>query len=224
LIKDITVLWVTQQLCPEEATRSPIAPLPALPLTQAENLLQRLGNPDVVASRLAVPFELWGGLLEHGGWRQRLYERRNNIPEKWSIWQWLREGVSDIGEQVGWERIDFQQGFVGAKGVEQATASVLSRQLAIAGQRYELQVIPLEEGVWRLELRNSSGDSARDRIPGGLKLRLLTEDLQPFDNNEDVATTAVDQLYVEVALAPGEGLVWEIEPIPENYEREILRF
>ena len=91
---------------------------------------------------------------------------------------------------------------------------------AIAGQRHELQIIPLEEGVWRFELWNSSGD----RIPGGFKLRLLTEHLQPFDNNEDVATTAVDQLYVEVAIAPGEGLVWEIEPIPENYEREILRF
>jgi hypothetical protein len=62
------------------------------------------------------------------------------------------------------------------------------------------------------------------RIPSGFKLRLLTEDLQDFENNEDVATTAVDHLFVEVALEPGEGLVWEIEPMPENYDREILRF
>lgn len=61
-------------------------------------------------------------------------------------------------------------------------------------------------------------------IPGGFKLRLLTEDLQPFPNNEDVATTAVELLFVDVALQPGEGIVWEIEPLPENYDREILRF
>ena len=43
-------------------------------------------------------------------------------------------------------------------------------------------------------------------------------------NKEAEPTTAVEQLYIEVAIAPGEGLVWEIEPIPDNYEREILRF
>ncbi|MBD2244079.1 hypothetical protein [Nostoc sp. FACHB-888] len=29
---------------------------------------------------------------------------------------------------------------------------------------------------------------------------------------------------LEVALLLGEGIVWEIEPLPESYEREILRF
>jgi hypothetical protein len=55
-------------------------------------------------------------------------------------------------------------------------------------------------------------------------LRLLTEDLQVFEGNEDVALTAKEQLYIDVTLAPGEGLVWEIEPFPENYDREILHF
>jgi len=31
-------------------------------------------------------------------------------------------------------------------------------------------------------------------------------------------------IYVDVVLEPGEGLVWEIEPIPEVYGREILNF
>ncbi len=57
-----------------------------------------------------------------------------------------------------------------------------------------------------------------------MKLRLLTEDLQTFLNNEAVAATAVDRLYIELKLEAGEGLVCEIEPIPENYEREILQF
>jgi hypothetical protein len=52
----------------------------------------------------------------------------------------------------------------------------------------------------------------------------LSEDLQPFDGNQDVATTATDYLFVDVVLEPGEGLVWGVEPMPENYDREILRF
>jgi Protein of unknown function (DUF1822) len=75
--------------------------------------------------------------------------------------------------------------------------------------------------IWRFQLRNATVGAA---IPGGFKLRLLTEDLQPFPNNEDIATTAVEQLFVEVALEAGEGIVWEIEPLPENYDREILKF
>jgi Protein of unknown function (DUF1822) len=61
-------------------------------------------------------------------------------------------------------------------------------------------------------------------IPGGFKLRLLTEDLQSFPDNESVATTAIEVLAVEVALEAGEGIVWEVEPLPENCDREILRF
>jgi len=224
LIQDINVLWVARQ-CLEEPTRREIAPLPALPLAQAENLLQRLGNPDIITPRLAVPFELWGALLEHGGLRQRLYELRQGLPEQWSILQWLRTGVSDFGQQVGWGRIELQPNLAGVRGVKQApTSPVLSRQLAITGQQYELQVLPVgnpEERIWRFELRHAA---LGERIPGGFKLRLLTEDLEAFENNEDIATTAVDQLYIEVTLQPGEGLVWEIEPIPENYDREILRF
>jgi hypothetical protein len=225
LIQDLNVLWVARQLCPEETTRSSVAPLATLPLAQAENLLQRLGNPDLTLPRLAVPFELWGALLEHGAWRQQLYERRQGWPEQWSVLQWLRTGVSALARQLSWERIEFQPSFIGAKGVG-ATGheTALFRQLLIIGQSYELRVLPQgnpDEQVWRFELQHAS---AGGRIPQGFKLRLLTEDLQPFENNEDVAKTAVDQLYIEVAIAPGEGLVWETEPLPKNYDREILRF
>ena len=71
---------------------------------------------------------------------------------------------------------------------------------AYTGQIYELTITPqsqLNATIWYFELRNAAVGAA---IPGGFKLRLLTEDLQPFPNNEDIATTAVEQLYVEVAL------------------------
>lgn len=81
LIHDINVLWVMRELCPETATKSEIEPLPILPLAQANNLLKRLGNPTLAFPRRAIPFSLWGALLEHGGWRQRLYEKRLGLPE-----------------------------------------------------------------------------------------------------------------------------------------------
>lgn len=224
LITDINVLWVSRQLCPEEPTKAAIAPLPTLPLSQAENLLQRLGNPAILNPRLAIPFPLWGALVEHGGWRQRLYNFRLGRTDLWSIRQWLQAGVSELAQQFGWTRLEFQPSLVGARGAESAAASaILTRQLVIAGKAYELRVIPHEqlEGVWRFELQTAL---MGDRLPGGFKLRLLTEDLQPFENNEDVAIEAVDRLFVEVAIEPGEGLVWEIEPLPENYDTEILQF
>ncbi|OUL19965.1 hypothetical protein BV378_30920 [Nostoc sp. RF31YmG] len=225
IINDISVLAVTQELCPQTTTRSAISPLPNLPQQQAQNLIARLGKSEVLTPRLAIPFQLWGGLIEHGGWRQSLYQQRLGLPEQWSVLQWLQSGVSQAAETIGWGRLNLQLSFVGGKGVEATQPdSILSRQLAIAGQTYELLVIPQGEPdapIWRFELRNATVGAA---IPGGFKLRLLTEDLQPFPSNEDIATTAVEQLFVEVALEPGEGIVWEIEPLPENYDREILKF
>jgi Protein of unknown function (DUF1822) len=99
----------------------------------------------------------------------------------------------------------------------------LSKELVIAGEQYELRVIPqgnISDRLWRFEVGSVSGQL----IPAGFRLRLLTEDLQSFENNSDTATTDTEQLYLEVLLEPGEGLVWEIEPLPDNYEPEILRF
>ena len=50
-----------------------------------------------------------------------------------------------------------------------------------------------------------------------MTLRLLSEDLQPFEHNEDRAEEESDRLYVDVRVQPGEGLVWEVEPTPDDY-------
>lgn len=224
-IADVSVLWVARQLGIEETTKAAIAPLPALSLAQADNLLARLGDRSIIVPRLAIPFTMWGALLEHGGWRKQLYQKRLGRQEQWSAIEWLQRGVSEFAQQWGWERVSLQSAWQGSRGEETAApASILSRQLAIEGQAYELRAIPvgnLEERVWRFELRNTAMGGM---IPSGFKLRLLTEDLQAFDNNEDVASEVVERLYVEVAIAPGEGIVWEVEPSPEDSDLEILRF
>ncbi|TVP61655.1 MAG: DUF1822 family protein [Nodularia sp. (in: Bacteria)] len=225
IITDISVLSVAREFCADEVTRMTTVELPTLPQAQAENLITRLGKPEIITPRLAVPFPLWGGLIAHGGWRQRLYEQRLGLPEQHSVMQWLQSGVTQIAAAMGWEKLNLQLSAAGARSIEERQPGVsLSHQLAIAGQSYELLITPQGEPNtthWRFELRNATMGAA---IPGGFKLRLLTEDLQPFPNNEDIATTAVEQLYIEVALEAGEGIVWEVEPLPDNYDREILKF
>lgn len=225
IIDDMSIFPAIGELCPNEPTKTQIIPPPPLSPTQAENLINRLANPAIIAPRLQVPFTIWSALIANGGWRQSLYQRRLGLPEQFSILTWLERGVSQFASQLGWSRFNLQTGFAGARSLEQSQKTlILSRQLAIAGQSYELRIVPQThngERTWRFEFRNAIADGA---IPGGFKLRLLTEDLQPFPNNEDIATTATDLLFVEVALAANEGIVWEIEPLPENYEREILRF
>ncbi|MEH1940468.1 MAG: DUF1822 family protein [Nostoc sp.] len=222
LIADINVLWVTRQLNDPEPLRAEIAPLTPIAKTQAENLLERLGHPDVKFPRLAVPFPLWGALLAHSGWRKKLYELRQGLLVQWSVPQWLQTGVANFAQQWGWEKRQFVVVPAGMRSAEPFLG--LSRQITVAENTYELRIFPKsasEDYVWRFELRNTTPDG---QIPAGFKLRLLTEDLQAFENNEDTATTPVDMLYLEVILELGEGLVWEIEPAPEDYDREILRF
>jgi Protein of unknown function (DUF1822) len=223
LIGDLSLLWVTQQINPAEVTQVELPALPALPLVQANNLLERLGNPAILQPRLAVPFETWGALLEHGGWRQRLAEQRRSIPQQ-SIWHWLERGVDRLGQSLGWEQIQLQPSLAASRGDAVSPTTLLARQLTIASQPYELRIVPLGQAdsrVWRFELRSLSVGGL---VPAGFKLKLLTEDLRSFEGSEDSASTAIEQLYVEVALEPGEGIVWEIEPIPEAFDREILRF
>lgn len=76
LTRDLSTLWVTIQFCPEAQTRADVVPLVALPATQVENLIQRLGDSSVAFPRLAVPFTLWGALMANETWRQRLYQQR----------------------------------------------------------------------------------------------------------------------------------------------------
>jgi Protein of unknown function (DUF1822) len=226
LIHDLNVLWVSQQLQPDQITQAKVSDLPVLSLAQAGNLIQRLGNPEVRVPRLAIPFGQWGALLAHGGWRQRLAEQRRELPEQHSVWEWLQTSLSQIAEQRGWQQMQIQPQFSTARGIESAVTTVMvSRQLRIAGQFYALNIMGVEEDrprVWRFELRPLAPGG---QIPEGFKLRLLTEALQSFAGNEDTAASLpVTHLSIDVALAPGEAIVWEIEPTPDQYDPEILCF
>jgi Protein of unknown function (DUF1822) len=220
LVPDLNVLWLARQLCPTEILKAPLTPLPQMSLAQATNLLDRLGDVNLLRPRLAIPFTLWGGLMEHGGWRQQLYQHRLGLPASGSVSEWFQAGVSRFAQQLGWNTLSMEPSLVLARGTHLSTTQTLLRPLTIAGSAYELRVFPKGHDLWRFELHSATSKP----IPPGFKLRLLTEDLLPFANNEDLTLTEIDRLFLEVRLSPGDGLVWEIEPRPDSFDREILRF
>jgi len=224
LISNLSVLWISRQVCPEEVTKNETVALPELSTTQAENLLNRLGNPELINPRQAIPFTMWGALISHGGWRQRLYEQRQGMQKQWSIRQWMQTGVSEFAQQFGWGSIDLQPNLEGARGsTEPPQETTLIRKISISGNKYELLVKPkgkIENRIWRFELRRAT---LGEMIPVGVKLMILTEDLQPFDGNQAQAKTPVERIYVDVALSEDEeGLVWKTQPISDDFEYETL--
>lgn len=227
VIADINVLWVARELCPNEVTQAAIEPVPQLTPERADNLIERLGSPAQLMPRLTVPFTTWAALIQNPNWCRRLAATRRGAPVRTPVLQWLQQGMTDLTAELGWRQIEMTPSIQGARGVATAEATAvpafgLAKQLEIADSPYELRILPLEEaGSWRFELCCLTPGCM---IPAGFKLRLLTEDLQTFEGNEDLATEPVSQLGLEVDLEPGESLVWQIEPTPSNYRQEVLQF
>ncbi len=222
LTQDLNALWLTRQFCDlPQKTQVGTAPMP---LTQAQNLMTRLGNPAVIWPRLSVPFEQWRQLVQHGGWRQQLSDRRQGVSSLGSVSQWLRTQLPEAIQDMGWQLITLPLMPEGARGNDpQPSSQILLRQLIVAGLAYELRIFPLPTKThhWRVELHSLGLGRS---IPEGMKLILLTEDLQPFENNVATASLPTEVLGLEVVMEPGEGLVWQTSPLAEDYDQEILYF
>ncbi|NJM47901.1 MAG: DUF1822 family protein [Alkalinema sp. RU_4_3] len=206
LISDLNVLWLTQTFCPETARAAVTAPAPIAP-AQAQNLIDRLAtapNP-----RLEIPTALWGALIENGGWRKELAQARQGIARRTSVLEWLQQGLDNLT----WQKQTLSLG-----GARSIAGDCLVRSLTINDQAYNLRIFQVET-AWRFELRAETGV-----LPTGMELRLLTEDLQAFEGNSAIAQADIEAIYIDVTLEAGEGLVWEVSPTPEEYDREILWF
>lgn len=220
LTSDLNVIWISQSLYPEAIKRVAVDPLPQLTTEQAKTLLERLTQ--AWSPRLAMPFAQWGALMAHSSWRRQLAQRRNGQLSTLSVRQWLQSGIDQFAQQLGWQTISYQLDAAGARDATSALArTALSRTIEIDGEEYTLQVLCLEEATqsWRFELQKTVG-----LVAPGITLTLLTEDLQPFENNSVTTATAVDKIFVDVALEPNEGVAWLIEPTPDQYEPEVLCF
>ena len=229
LVGDLNALWVARELCPEEVTQAAVAPIAELASDRADKLVERLGDAAQLLPRLAVPFSNWAALLQNPKLRQRLAAARQGTPATTPILQWLKRGLSELSAESGWRRIEVS--ISGARGANQSAATAdaaitstsgLTKHLTIDDRPYELKILPLAEaGGWRFELLCRTSGCM---IPKGFKLRLLTADLQSFEGNESVASQSTDRLTIDLYLDPGESLVWQIEPTPDDYQHEVLQF
>lgn len=222
LLTDINIIELSEAIAPA-TQRAAVSSIPELPLTRANQLMQRLSDETQLNPRLAVGFGPWSALLSHSGWRTEMTRQRQGNSPLFLVNQWLQTGLSQWVQQLGWQTISVQPATAGARGENDDMAqTALSKAVTIEGEGYRLQlskILSEQPNAWRFELRKLNGV-----VPAGITLRLLTEDLQPFENNEVTATAPVASLYVDVALAPEEAIVWAIAPEPDVYESEILRF
>lgn len=182
ITKDINAFFVTYQFCRGEENQEAIASLPELSATQAENLLQRLGNPSATFLRLALPFTIWGALLEQEQWRQQLYDRRQG-KTKVNLSQWL-EGMFSSG----WEALET---FFGSNGSSIALGlrntyglrdvAAKRAKLIDLGMQLECKTVVLLVALIpeldrqisvRVQLHPTAGES---HLPANIKLALLSE-------------------------------------------------
>ena len=80
-----------------------------LSVPHAEALLQRLGDPTVTFPRLAEPFPLWGALLKHPEWRQKLFQSRQGDFSRAPVSAVAQVHLSKWFEAiftVGWQSLD----------------------------------------------------------------------------------------------------------------------
>jgi Protein of unknown function (DUF1822) len=158
VIQDLNVLWVTQQVNPQEVTQSAIAPIPSI--DTAENLLQRLARSN--HPRLEIPFVEWMACLHQSDWRQRLSAlRRGETPAKVThLSQWFQ----NIFES-GWAALENELGNGATFALRQTPtidAPTIRRVKALRMQDRLLLLMmtvePTNDGRLEIQVQVRSGD------------------------------------------------------------------
>ncbi len=199
IIQDINVLWVVSQLNPEEPTRIPVTNLSPVPATQAENLLQRLGNLDIFQPRLELPFYLWGALVSDDNWRHSLAQvrQRDTITFKIvvNLSQWLQNTFED-----SWQSLDNLQGrdalgFSFRQTAEQNEATIKRVKSLNLLDREVFLLLGLDiETDGRIGIRIQLRSQNQDELPPELSLKLLSSSGEIIQSIQSRATDNIIQL------------------------------
>lgn len=176
LIKNISVFWVSYELCQQEITQEKLQQLPQIPVNQGENLVKRLGNKEVIEPRLEVPFLTWAALLQEDAWRSQLCDTRLGIETKKSVD--LTRWLENIFE-AGWETLEeiFPQGNLtggyrrnnSPSGVKRAKYIEISPNHQIILQ---VEFFPKPNGSSQVVIKLSPQQGDR-YLPANIELRLL---------------------------------------------------
>ncbi|MCH2232297.1 MAG: DUF1822 family protein [Crocinitomicaceae bacterium] len=189
LIKDINVFFVSQELSTQETTREVITTLPSLPLVQAENLTERLGNSDSPITRLSIPFSLWGALLENENWTQKLYQKRQSQRESSNTLINLSRWLDNIFDAVWQSPQELDLAFETRRNA-QVQGSQIKRGTVIfvEASSVERQAVILLIGITRetderIGVRIQLYPHGRDRyLPSNITLTLCAESGEPIQS------------------------------------------
>ncbi len=189
LIKDLNVFFVSQELSTQETTREVINALPSLPLAQAENLIERLGNSDAPVPRLSIPFSLWGALLDSENWTQKLYQKRQSQKESTNTLINLSRWLDNIFDGVWQSPQELNLAFE-TRRTAQVQGSQIKRGTVIfvEASSVERQGVILLIGITpetdgRIGVRIQLYPQGRDRyLPSNITLTLCTESGEPIQS------------------------------------------
>lgn len=210
---DLNALWLTLELCASLPTRVAVAALPALDPVQAANLMQRLGTPAVMFPRLAIPFSLWGALIESDTGRHQLWQHRNGHPSSdrmtrlsdWlqgnftAVWQAI-ETLAQPAPTIRWRRSTQSRAHV----IRRAQLIPLTTATGTATVALVISVVTAPDDQVLIGIQVWGGETAAD-WPDTLQVQLLNMagavlDQAPVLERE----TASDTRYLEIEGVTGE--------------------
>jgi Protein of unknown function (DUF1822) len=217
LITDLNALWLAYPRYTTNQTRASLTALPALDPAQAEQLITRLGNLELIMPRLEVPFQTWAALLVHPQWQQRLCQQRqtgNSTPVFTQLNRWLAGQIDEVWQSL--DRVLLSQQI--AIAVRSATSE---NTLEIApGDVYQARVFSLNGGQIALVVGISPISETDSRIslqvhpaggeaylPGETQLRLLSSDGSEIGK---VSAAVTETIQLQFRVSAGERFEIEI--------------
>ncbi len=189
LINDISILWAAQELGYQENTQEALQPLETISETKAENLIKRLGNPQIMFPRLSIPFVLWGSLLENQKWLEKLCNLRHGKAENSSAIN-LSSWLNNLFDNVWQSPESLNLAFNIARSVQTKTTEVKRARLI------NLDFLPENKSVILLLTVTQETDGRigifcqlcphQDNryLPENLQLQLLSEEDQILKSSQ----------------------------------------
>ena len=191
--------------------------------TQAEQLIQRLGVPELLMPRLAVPFAQWGALLENDTWREQLSQQRQGGVTRRPITNllaWLQEQF-----EPGWQELEalrlpeMELSAIRMRSPQSPEPLVtLGKQLMEASILLSVSITPLEADQLSVVLRL---DPTTIAIEAALASRIIDKKTEEV-LVEEQASSPRDMIQLQLTADPGDRFDLEItlgdETIIEQFE------
>ena len=217
LIPDLNALWLAYPRYTTSQTRAALTALPALDPTQAEQLITRLGNPNLIMPRLEVPFQTWAALLEHPQWQQRLCQQRqtgSSTPIFTQLNRWLTGQIDEVWQSLDRVLLPQQIAIAVRSAASENTLDIAD------GDVYQARLFNLDGGQIALVVGISPVSDTESRIslqvhpaggeaylPGATQLRLLTPDGSEIGK---VSAAVTETIQLQFRVSAGEQFEIEI--------------